>query len=130
MADTPERCHGPELLFHDRDQGPFQNTRQLLDYFSKRLRGSCARYEDVYDSQPLVLTHNDLCMRNIIVGRDGKLWLVDWEWSVFYPPFYEYIAMKSTAINDDAPKSWCEYLPLVAGAWVREEKMLRVEAWE
>jgi thiamine kinase-like enzyme len=129
MADTPQRCHGPALLFHLRDHGPFQNTRQLLDYFSKRLRSNCARYEDAYDSQPLVLTHNDLCMRNIIVGRDGKLWLVDWEWSGFYPPFCEYIAMKSSAINDDALKSWCEYLPLIAGAWVQEEKMLGVEAW-
>ena len=36
--------------------------------------------------------------------------------------------MKSLAINDDAPKIWWEYLSLIAGAWVREGKMLRVKA--
>jgi thiamine kinase-like enzyme len=60
-------------------------------------------------------------MRNIVVGHDGKLWLVDWGWSGFYPPFCEYIATKSTADNDSAPKSWWKYIPLITGAWLKEE---------
>jgi hypothetical protein len=68
-------------------------------------------------------------MCNIIIGRDRKLWLVNWGWSGRYPPFCKYIAMKSLAINDDAPKIWWEYLSLIAGTWVQEGKMLRVEAW-
>lgn len=32
----------------------------------------------------LVLCHQDLNMRNIIVGDDGRLWQVDWTWAGFY----------------------------------------------
>ena len=81
------------------------------------------RFDDSCHSQPLVLTHNDLSMRNIIVGHDGKLWLVDWIWSGFYPPLCEYIATKSAAYNDDAPRNWWKYIPLVAGAWLKEENI-------
>jgi len=33
MADTPQPYHGAVALFRDREQGPFEQTRQLLDYF-------------------------------------------------------------------------------------------------
>lgn len=75
----------------------------------------------------MVLTHNDLSMRNIIVGRGGKLWLVDWGWAGFYPPYFEHIAMMSTAENDNAPQDWWEYIPLVTGEWVKEREMLGFE---
>ncbi|KIM78178.1 hypothetical protein PILCRDRAFT_824646 [Piloderma croceum F 1598] len=121
MADVPRYCHGPHFLFGDRNRGPFEHSRQLLDYFGTRSWGSGPRFDDSYNSQPLVLTHNDLSMRNIVVGHDGKLWLVDWGWSGFYPPFCEYIATKSAAYNDKAPKSWWKYIPLITGAWPKEE---------
>ncbi|KAH9971786.1 hypothetical protein BJV77DRAFT_958133, partial [Russula vinacea] len=35
------------------------------------------------DSRPLVFTHGDLSMRNIIFGTDGRIWLVDWALSGF-----------------------------------------------
>jgi hypothetical protein len=70
MADVPRKCHGPHFLFGGRNRGPCE---QLLDYFSTRLRGGSPRFDDSYNSQPLVLTHNDLSMCNIVVGQDGKL---------------------------------------------------------
>jgi len=124
MADDPQKCHGPAFLFGYYERGPFECSRQLLDYFSKRLGNSGLRFDNSYDSQPLVLTHNDLSMRNIIGGRDGKLWLVDWGWSGFYPPFCEYIATKSAAYNDRAPMSWCNYIPLITGRWLKEVNMV------
>ncbi|KIM78722.1 hypothetical protein PILCRDRAFT_824158 [Piloderma croceum F 1598] len=124
MANDPQQCHGPAFLFGDDYQGPFEHSRQLFDYFSKRPGNSGLRFDNSYDSQPLVLTHNDLSMRNIIVDRDGKLWLVDWEWSGFYPPFCEYIATKNAAFNDRAPRSWCNYIPLITGIWLNEERMV------
>jgi aminoglycoside phosphotransferase (APT) family kinase protein len=104
MADTPQPCHGAMALFQDREQGPFERTRQLLDYFSK-WSNDAPPFDSSYDSQPLVLTHGDLSMRNIIVGRDGIIWLIDWELAGFYPPFCESIATKSAACQDDAPSS-------------------------
>jgi aminoglycoside phosphotransferase (APT) family kinase protein len=123
MADTPQQCRGAAALFYDRPAGPFEDTRQLLDYFTRRHGNNGPRFDISYESQPLVLNHGDLSMRNIIVGRDGKLWLVDWEWAGFYPPFCESISMKSTALNDDAPSSWLKCIPLITGVWVKEEKM-------
>jgi thiamine kinase-like enzyme len=64
-------------------------------------------------------------MRNILVGCDGKLWLVDWEWSGFYPPWFEYIAMMSAADNDRAERSWWKHIPLTTGPWLKEKKLLR-----
>jgi hypothetical protein len=123
MSDVPQRCHGPMFLFEGRSKGPFEHPMQLLNYFSGWPGNNARRFDDSCHSQPLVLTHNDLSMRNIIVGHDGKLWLVDWGWSGFYPPFCEYIATKSAAYNDDAPRSWWKYIPLVAGAWLKEENI-------
>ena len=46
------------------------------------------------DSAPLVLTHCDLNMRNILVGDDGRLYLLDWSMGGFYPPWFEYVNWK------------------------------------
>lgn len=74
---------------------PFKTSSEILHYYREINNGF-----RLNDSQPMVLTHNDLIMRNVIVGRDGKLWLVDWEWTGFYPPYFEQIAMMSTAENE------------------------------
>jgi aminoglycoside phosphotransferase (APT) family kinase protein len=122
MADTPQPCHGAMSLFQGRPQGPFERTRQLLDYFSKWPENN-GPFDSSYDSQPLVLTHGDLSMRNIIVGRDGIIWLIDWEWAGFYPPFCESIATKSAARQDNAPSSWYKYIPLITGSSSKEEEL-------
>jgi hypothetical protein len=123
MADTPQPCHGSVALFHDREQGPFERTRQLLDYFSQWPGNNGTSFNSSYDSQPLVLTHGDLSMRNIVLGRDGRLWLIDWEWAGFYPPFCESIATKAAACQDNAPSSWHKYIPLITGSWLKEEEL-------
>ena len=53
------------------------------------------------DSAPLVLTHQDLNMRNLIVGDDGRLWVIDWAWSGFYPRWFEFVAMGRQAENEE-----------------------------
>ena len=53
-------------------------------------------------SGEFVLTHHDLAPRNIIVDRENQLWLIDWEFSGWYPKFFEYASMQ----NFDVPKSW------------------------
>ena len=52
------------------------------------------------DSAPLVFTHQDLNPRNIIVGEDGRLWLIDWAWAGYYPPWFEYVTMRRQAENE------------------------------
>jgi aminoglycoside phosphotransferase (APT) family kinase protein len=55
---------------------------------------------------PLVFTHNDLNMRNIIMDDTDTLWIIDWAWSGFYPPSFEYLAMRFAGQLDDAPADW------------------------
>jgi thiamine kinase-like enzyme len=119
MAENkPQTCVGPWMLFGDIPTGPFPTCKDLMRFVNKNSR------QPLDDSQPLVLTHMDLTMRNIVVGSDRKVWLVDWEWSGFYPPWFEYIAMISAAVNDNGPTSWRECIPEVAGDWSKEKIML------
>jgi len=118
MGDTPQMCIGPWMLFDHSGAGPFTTSKELIEYFNKTSR------EPFEDSQPLVLTHNDLSMRNVIVGHDKKVWLIDWGWSGFYPPWCEQIATICTADNDNAPMTWREYITTVTGDWEKEKQML------
>jgi hypothetical protein len=52
--------------------------------------------------QDFVLTHHDLAPRNLMVDLNGKLWLLDWEYSGFYPIYFEYAAMQ----NFEIPRTW------------------------
>lgn len=40
-----------------------------------------------------VFTHQDLAPRNIILDNNGKLWLADWQFSGWYPVYFEYVGM-------------------------------------
>jgi hypothetical protein len=63
------------------------------DHHGNMIRSPRPDAEPFDDTRPLVFTHGDLSMRNIIFGRDGRIWLVDWDWSGFYPPWFEYVSM-------------------------------------
>jgi len=39
--------------------------------------------------------------RNLIVGEDNRLWFVDWAWAGFYPEWWEWVAMKAQAENEE-----------------------------
>ena len=79
------------------------------------------------DSRPLVLTHCDINMRNIIVGDDGRLWLVDWAWAGFWPPWFEYLATKiqsqyeAELLQRNDPL-WDTLIPFICGPYYRQEQ--------
>jgi len=43
----------------------------------------------------LVLCHHDLAPRNIIIDETGKVWLLDWQLSGWYPDYFEYASMQN-----------------------------------
>jgi hypothetical protein len=133
IGDSPQECEGSQ--FGLRSKGPFKDYATMATFFN-RLLNIAKRYTRPYwmpnpaappdaepfdDSQPLVFSHHDLSMRNIILGADGRVWLIDWGWSGFYPPWFEYLATVGAALNDKAPASWRRMIPLITGAWYKHE---------
>jgi hypothetical protein len=130
------RCRFPSevlwshVFFFQKMYGPFPDYASLSAFHNRKLDiAKGASYPDgdgntIYsarhdaepfdDSKPLVFIHGDLSMRNIIFGRDGRIWLVDWSVSGFYPPWFEYVLMVYAAENDVAPDSWNHLIPFVA----------------
>ena len=85
--------------------------------------------KDLFDgSGPLVLTHQDLNLRNIIVGEDGRLWLIDWAWSGYYPPWFEYVTAQSqsehAAVSGTDDEFWKTLIPFICGPYFKQERWL------
>ncbi|KAI0252971.1 hypothetical protein BJV78DRAFT_1153359 [Lactifluus subvellereus] len=137
VADSPQICDG---YIFGKPCGPFPDYASLSVFFNRKLDIAkditypdcdgntirCARpdCEPFDDSRPLVFTHSDLSMRNIIFGRDGRIWLVDWGMSGFYLPWFEYVSTVYAAGNDSAPDSWNRLIPFIADPLFKHMKWI------
>jgi aminoglycoside phosphotransferase (APT) family kinase protein len=122
-------------MFGDKQCGPFPDYASLSAFYNRKLDIAKRRtYHDDHgntthsahpdtepfdDSRPLVLTHGELMMHNIIFGKDGKIWLVGWDWSGFYPRWFEYVLTVDMAI--DAPDSWNRLIPFIADPFFKHK---------
>ncbi|GLB36840.1 putative choline/ethanolamine kinase [Lyophyllum shimeji] len=101
VANEPEECIGP--MFTEYGAGPFASYEELTAWFMHKLdvNRRVTKYPPesqrmAFDSSlPLVLTHLDLHPNNVIVGDDGRVWLIDWETAGFYPQWFEYASMRA-----------------------------------
>ncbi|KAI0742827.1 kinase-like domain-containing protein [Daedaleopsis nitida] len=97
IASEPRRCHGP--MFTEYGAGPFASYNELTAWFMHKLdvNRSITKYPPgpmTFDaSLPLVLTHLDIHPDNVILGDDGRVWLIDWELAGLYPQWFEYVGM-------------------------------------
>ncbi|KAJ2962731.1 hypothetical protein NUW54_g14321 [Trametes sanguinea] len=75
------------------------------------------------DSQPLVLTHGDLNLRNILVGEGGRLWLIDWGDAGFYPPWFEFVTTRLQQYQGVDPGDWVWDLviPFICDPYYKQE---------
>ncbi|KIJ62695.1 hypothetical protein HYDPIDRAFT_30287 [Hydnomerulius pinastri MD-312] len=103
------------------DIPPFASYEALNEWFNDRLKDS-KQWKKVrwvsppfnHDGVPLVFTrHQDLGMQNIIIGEDGRVWLIDFGLAGFYPEYFDYADMMASA--DKNPSSWNELIPVMAG---------------
>ncbi|KAH9912623.1 kinase-like domain-containing protein [Epithele typhae] len=112
----------------------------LARFFNCRRRANMIYYphlfagvpEEWFDcSQPLVMTHCDLNMRNILVGDDGRLYLLDWGYSGFYPPWFEYVNWEfwlccemggKAAELDREDRLWNLMIPFITGPYYKEDR--------
>ena len=134
----PQVCDVSSIFGRIRPtRGPFGSYEELSDFFSDRYRLGWKNIlpEDhslmkaTFDnSSPLVITHNDLNPRNIIVGEDGCIWLVDWAWSGYYPPWFEYASMANQVENEQLggwhDRSWYLIIPFVCGPDFQQHEWL------
>jgi hypothetical protein len=50
----------------------------------------------------LVFTHQDLAPRNMILDEKCRIWVLDWDYSGWYPTYFEYASMQ----NFHTPLTW------------------------
>ena len=119
-------------------RGPFRSYEEFSAFFNKRYKVALddnevpedhpSRREPFDDSSPLVLSHMDLNPRNIIEGDDGTIWLIDFAWSGYYPPWFEYVAMhRQLEVEEDLgfkDRFWEIMIPYVCGPHFKQARWL------
>lgn len=136
LGPNPTECHGTAFHFLPvyLQERAWTTTEELLGALKKTADN---RFCDHHNGQeptprpefentgPLVFTHHDLNMRNVILGKDGKIWLLDWDYSGYYPRYFEYLSMYVPAQDARArsePSLW-SYHPFVT------DPFFPVHAW-
>ena len=84
-------------LFTAYGARPFHSPKDLEDWYNDRLLVSHDFGHAKYLSAgaflgtftTLVMCHLDLNLRNVVVDKDGKVWLLDWGLAGAYPPWFE-----------------------------------------
>ncbi|EEB90401.1 hypothetical protein MPER_11400 [Moniliophthora perniciosa FA553] len=133
-TSEPAVCFAPSVFGQrNESRGPFRTADEFSAFLYELRRKAGNRVSSTWlkegwdDTQPLVFSHLDLVPRNIILGADGRVWIIDWGFSGFYPPWFEYVAMKRQAVderlvNDVCFKYWEMFIPFICGPFFREER--------
>ncbi|KIY42887.1 kinase-like protein [Fistulina hepatica ATCC 64428] len=128
---VPSKCEG--FYFTEYGAGPFNSYADLVAWYDVK-RQITAYYEPnnnapfpSFDaSEPLTFVHGDLNMRNIIIDKDGKAWLIDFGFAGAYPPWFEYAGIVLFAGMDSVhPRSWAFFAPFMAGFYERQYRFLQ-----
>jgi aminoglycoside phosphotransferase (APT) family kinase protein len=99
-----KRCLCRGSWFTDMGAGPFGTIREMEDWFNRKL-AICQHFKQAPDTVPpfcferLVLTHQDIAPRNLILGSTGKVWLIDWGDAGIYPEGFEVAALVARRHN-------------------------------
>lgn len=103
-------------FFGEHPEGPFDSYAAMNDWFNHKLKVSIRLDKAPPDTPPfterwpLVLTHGDLNMGNIMISNDGIIYLIDWESTGFYPQSFEYVTMHHLP---DLPHLWYRLIPFI-----------------
>lgn len=117
------------VLFEGEERGPFQTSRdfrifcELVSHcgweavvgdYRRGLRSDIPSPPVEGDEWPLVFTHGDLHLSNLILSKDGVLWVIDWAHSGYYPVWMESVGLNFHFNN---PRSWRRLTWLMAGTY-------------
>ena len=76
-----------------------------------------------------VFTHQDLALRNLLFDEDNNLWLIDWEFSGWYPTYFEYAGMQNSQLDLISLRDklrWWLFCLISVGIYRRESQALSV----
>lgn len=119
-------------LFDDQRCGPFTSATHFRVWCERVAHGGWVRWMRRTDlppesrkppypitgaDWPLVFTHGDLNLSNVILSKSGTLWIIDWATGGFYPPWLETIGIKYS----DCPASFEKYRGFIAGIYPEYE---------
>ncbi|KAI8986817.1 hypothetical protein BD414DRAFT_440339 [Trametes punicea] len=135
-AHGPFICESPVFGQARSQRGPFSSYSELSAFFNQRLcmtldsqtvpKDDPSRKDLFNDSGSLVMTNQDLNLRNIIVD-DGHRWIIDRAWAGCYPPWFEYVAMQQNEderISGTSDALWRALIPFICGPYYRQERWL------
>jgi aminoglycoside phosphotransferase (APT) family kinase protein len=93
LGDTEGRkFEGP--WFTDYGAGPFVSLQALEDWCNHKI-DICIHFKQLSQDAPrfkfhqVVLTHQDIAPRNLILDTQGTVWIIDWGLAGAYPPGFE-----------------------------------------
>lgn len=104
--------------FSHQGAGPFETYESMIQWFNRRIEignrrsGQESGVSPFAPSGPLVFCHQDLCLRNMLLGDDGVLYILDWEWAGFYPEWLEFAGMTRYSYQ---PWSFRTFIPFICG---------------
>ena len=100
-------CKFEGAWFTDDGAGPFTTLQELEDWCNHKV-DVCIRFKQLPKRAPrfrfrsVVLTHQDIAPRNLILDAQGKVWLVDWAEAGVYPPGFEQAVLPTQSTRDFA----------------------------
>ena len=72
----------------------------------------CKPYPELtFSPSQHVLVHQDLAPRNLILDTTGTLWVIDWNFSGYYPAFMEYMGVDAVLAGSDwfRARTWASW---------------------
>lgn len=125
----PFKCQGH--FFTSTGAGPFLSHDDMREWFSRKHRiaktaqkrhGLKRAQTEFVHSDALVLVNGSINPRNIRIGTDGTVWLVDWSLAGWYPKSFEYCSIMADGQLPDTPRLWTRLAPWIAsGRWNKRQ---------
>ncbi|KAK0463688.1 kinase-like domain-containing protein [Desarmillaria tabescens] len=116
------------VLFTAVERGPFPSQHDFIQFFNTAKEkaawpGSVApALPSRNEAGPLVFSHVDFVMRNLMVGDDGQLWLIDFGQAGFYPPWFEFVNMLGDqfvgAQDQECDAVWRALIPFICDPYI------------
>lgn len=131
LLDVPGPIRGgisSGAYFTDYDVGPFASTEEMEEWFNGRLRvmqwfGPVKIPSFTGKFRQLVIVHGDLHNGNLILDRNGNVWIIYWETASAYPPYFETASLRQCGggICYHVPRGLLKVMNEQAGGQYKEE---------